>query len=136
MKQLKAIAIIVLVFIYSCNPRISTKLNISYPAIDYRDEVAVIGLNEEAPDNAELIGKVNVGDTGFTTNCEYDFVLDQAKLEARRVGGNAIKIIKHNRPNPMGSSCHRIKAIILKIDSNDSNISEQNELESLETKNK
>jgi hypothetical protein len=36
-------------------------------------------------------------------------------MEARKIGGNAIKISKHKPPN-MGSTCHRITAVILRIE--------------------
>ena len=42
-------------------------------------------------------------------------VLNMAKLEARKAGGDAIKIIKHRPPSLFGSSCHRITAKILRI---------------------
>lgn len=99
----------------SCNPKISTSLSKSYPPLDYRQDVVVIGLNQPEPENAEVLGKVNAGDTGFSTNCGYDLVIDKIKLEARKAGGNAVKIIKHIPPSILGSSCHRITAKILRV---------------------
>lgn len=103
------------IFISSCNPTISTSLSNTYPPLDYKHEVVVIGMEQEQPPDAEVLGQVKIGDSGFTTNCGYDIVLEKAKLEARKVGGNAIKIIEHNPPTIMGSNCHRIRANILKI---------------------
>lgn len=88
----------------------------SYPPLDYKEEVTVIGLAEEPPANAIEIGKVEIGDTGFTTNCGWDIVTEKAKAEARKAGGNVIKIIEHRPPSVMGSSCDRIKALILKVE--------------------
>lgn len=100
----------------ACSPKISTNLSKSYPALDYNQEVAVIGLGQAEPAGSEDLGQVRIGDAGFTTNCGYDVVLDKAKLEARKAGGNAIKIIEHQQPSVFGSSCHRITAKILKVD--------------------
>lgn len=63
-----------------------------------------------------FLGEVKIGDTGFSTNCDYETVIDAAKLEARKVGGNAIKIVSHQNPDFV-SSCHRITATIYKITS-------------------
>lgn len=116
MKKLPGFLIIaVLILLSSCNPKISTSLSKNYPPLDYDVEVIVIGLDQEDPDNAENLGLVKVTDGGFTTNCGYDLVLDKAKLEARKAGGNAIKIITHKPPSAFGSSCHQITARILKI---------------------
>lgn len=100
----------------ACSPKISTNLSKSYPTLEYNQDVAVIGLDQAEPAGSETLGQVRIGDAGFTANCGYDLVLDKAKLEARKAGGNAIKIIEHQQPSAFGSSCHRITAKILKVD--------------------
>ena len=54
-----------LILISSCNPKISTRISRTYPTLDYNQEVVVIGLEQTEPDNAEVLGKVKIGDTGF-----------------------------------------------------------------------
>lgn len=105
-----------LVFFSSCNPKISTNLTKSYPPLDYRQKVTVIQLGQSEPDSSEFLGQVRIGDTGFSTKCGYDMVMDKAKLEARKAGGNAIKIIEHKPPTLLGSSCHKIVAKILRVE--------------------
>ena len=78
------------------------------------EEVKVIGLKDPMPAHAEEIGSVKIGDSGFSTDCGWDIALEKAVNEARKKGGNAIKIIKHTPPN-MGSTCHRITALILRV---------------------
>ncbi|MCK4661442.1 MAG: hypothetical protein KAT68_01145 [Bacteroidales bacterium] len=117
MKKLHVLLILIILIAFSsCNPKISTSISKSYPPLDYKQEVVVIGLNQQVPENSEVLGQVKISDTGFSTNCGYDIVTDKAKLEARKAGGNAIKIIEHKPPTAMGSSCHRITAIILKVE--------------------
>jgi len=41
------------------------------------------------------LGKIKIGDTGFSTDCSYEKAIEIAELEARKVGGNAVKITKH-----------------------------------------
>lgn len=90
-----------------------TNLSTTHNALDYQKEVQVIGVNDLAP-GGELLGTVKVGDTGFTTKCSYEIVIGKAKEEARKVGGNLLKITKHQAPN-FGSSCHRIEAAVYKV---------------------
>ncbi|TAJ05792.1 hypothetical protein DMA11_23055 [Marinilabiliaceae bacterium JC017] len=108
--------LIAVTMLFSCNPKVSTSLMKNYEPLDYKEEVMVIARDEPLPDCTEELGEVKVGDSGFTTNCGYAIVLDKVKLEARKAGGNAIKIIEHKPPTAMGSSCHRITAKILKVD--------------------
>lgn len=109
-------------FLGSCAPKISTHITHNYGTLDYREEVNVYGLADVYPQNAEEIGTVKIGDSGFTTNCSWEVVVEKAKTEARIVGGNAIKIVEHTPPSLMGSSCHQITAKILKINKKDPNI--------------
>ena len=119
MKKVSLVLLLVAIFILnSCTPKVSTTISKSYPALDYREDVKVFGIQDSEPANAEELGIVKIGDAGFTKDCGLDLVLEKAKAEARKVGGNAIKIIDHNPPS-FGSSCHRITAKILKVDNLD-----------------
>lgn len=128
MKNIHVLLILAMfIALSSCNSNISTSLIKKYPALDYKQDVVVIGLDQQVPDNSEEIGQVKIGDTGFTVNRGYDVVLEKAKLEARKAGGNAIKIIEHRPPTIMGSSCHRITAKILKVENIDALITNEEE---------
>lgn len=98
----------------ACSASISTSISKQYPPLDYREEVVVIGLKDPMPANAEEIGTVKIGDSGFSTDCGWDVAIEKASNEARKKGANAIKIIKHTPPN-LGSTCHRITALLLRI---------------------
>ena len=103
----------------SCAPKISTSISDNYPTLHYREEVRLFGLQDSIPASSKELGIVKIGDTGFTIKCGWEDVIEKAKLEARKVGGNAIKITKHRTPSAFGSSCHRITAVILNIESFD-----------------
>jgi len=116
MKKFNALIFLGVLFaVFACNPKVTKTLVKTYPPVDYRQELIVIGLDENIPDNAEDIGSLKIGDSGFTTNCDYELVIEEAKAVARKAGGNAIKITEHLLPSAFGSSCHRIRAEILYI---------------------
>jgi hypothetical protein len=98
---------------------VTTKLSKTYPSLDFKEEVTVIGITEETPVTATEIGTVKIGDTGFSTNCGWDIAVEKAKMEARKAGGNVLKIIEHIPPSMMGGSCDRITAKILKIENSE-----------------
>lgn len=106
-------AALLLLLLQACGPSINTAISQTYPAIDYNRPIVVYELEDTVPDGNKIIGTVHIGESGFTTRCSYNYVLEQAKLEARKSGGSAIKITEHKRPNAW-SSCHRIKANILR----------------------
>ena len=116
MKKISILLFGFILLLNSCSPKISTNIKKNYSAIDFREEVKIFGINDALPPNSEVLGVVKIGDTGFSTNCGWDVVIDKARIEARKIGGNAIKITEHTPPSTFGSSCDRITAQILKID--------------------
>jgi hypothetical protein len=98
-----------------------------YDSLDFASEVAVFDINDTPPLDAEILGTVKVGDTGFSTNCGYATALDQAQLEARKIGGNAIQVTEHKLPSAFGSTCHRITAKILKLNNLQDYLARQHE---------
>ncbi|WP_199117236.1 hypothetical protein [Pedobacter sp. ASV28] len=117
MKKIKGLIFLTILIMVACSPKISTKVTKSYPALDYNQEVIILGVQQEEPKDAELLGEIKIGDSGFSTKCSYETVIENAKLEARKIGGNVVKLTQHKTPSVMGSSCHRIAARILKAKS-------------------
>jgi hypothetical protein len=119
MKICKYILILAALFaVVSCAPKVSKTITRSYPPLDYREDVLVLDIQTPVPNNAIEIGTIRIGDSGFSTDCGWNTVIEEAKTEARKAGGNAIKITEHKPPS-MASTCHRIKALILYIDNVD-----------------
>ncbi len=106
--------LLALMIVAGCAPKIRTKISQKYQPLDFREEVWVLPKDSVGVGSAELLGTVKVGDAGMTTNCSYTVVLEKAKEEARKSGGNAVRVIEHKTPDFM-SSCHRITAEVLRI---------------------
>ena len=103
-------------FLTSGSAKLTSSMQKTYAPLDYKEEVRVFEIGEEILSNAEKLGTIKVGDSGFSINCNYATVLDKAKTESRKVGGNVLKITKHKRPD-LWSSCHRITADVFKVNS-------------------
>lgn len=101
----------------SCSPKIATIVDIGYQPLASDARVLILEESDKMPSNTESLGIVKIYDSGMSTNCGYETVIEKAKIEARKIGGNVIKIQEHIKPNFLGSSCHQITAHILKIES-------------------
>jgi hypothetical protein len=64
---------------------------------------------------ADELGKIEIKDSGLTIICDYETVVNLAKIEAQKMGANCLKIYEHREPNAFSSTCHRIKAKAYKI---------------------
>ncbi|MBQ9201352.1 MAG: hypothetical protein IJ154_03140 [Bacteroidales bacterium] len=93
----------------SCMPKVTTHLYKRLPPLDETSEVAVYEISENVPQEAEFLGDLRIGDTGFSTRGDYEFILATAKDETRKAGGNLLKITEHRKPDFV-SSIHRISA--------------------------
>ena len=104
-----------LLSVTSCKPFYYTKIEQTIPISNTEESIQVFGLSAEIPDDAEVLGTVKVGESGFTAtkNCTFENVLNTAKERAKAAGGNALKIVYHIPPGK--STCHRIKAKILRL---------------------
>lgn len=100
----------------SCSPKMITKLTSTLPPLNYKEEVAVLYLDQEIPSDAIELGELIFGDKGQQLNCNYESIIEQAKVEVRKAGGNLLKITRHEAPKVPGTSCHRITAKIFKME--------------------
>lgn len=94
-----------------CAPKMSpsaTDNSVKLPSEDA--EVLVFDLNQAVPDNCRQIGKIRADGTG--SDCHYSAVVADAKVQARKMGGNIVKITRY-RDDGLEVPCYRIRANIL-----------------------
>ncbi len=109
MKHSIMILIIGIIF-QSCMPKVRSALSdMKYEPIEEGREIFIIGLGEEVPENSNYVGELKVGDSGFSTDCGYEKVTEEAKDVARKSGSNLILLTEIKEPN-FGSTCYRIRA--------------------------
>lgn len=116
MKKIFLLLIAFLSFsLYSCGPAVFLTTYIDrYKDVKLKEEVKVIYENQDFTGEHEVLAKIDVGDSGFTMKGSFEVVITRIKEETKKLGGNAIKILKHRRPDFI-SSCHRIEAYIIKL---------------------
>lgn len=103
-------------FLAACSPKVTSSLVKSHQALPSDAEVVVLEENQAAPADAESLGRIKIGDTGFTSKSgTYEAVLNLAKEQARQAGGNVVKITEHKSPD-FYSSIHRVKAEVFRVD--------------------
>jgi hypothetical protein len=113
----KALILPICIFLsLSCAPKVKTNLTSKHASLQYDEDVLVLEKSDSIPASAEILGTVKVGDSGMSTKCNLSQVLAKAKEQARIAGGNSIRIIEHKSPDFM-SSCHRILAEVIRLDS-------------------
>ena len=120
------ITIFVIIGLFSaCSPLVTTNVSKKYQALDNTVEIKVIEVGESIPFKYEELGSIKLGDSGMTgkSKCTYEALLVLAKEEAKKAGGNAIKIVEHIPPHVerygFGVAfyqCHSLFVLILKTD--------------------
>ena len=111
--SLRAFAAGALFLTTGCAPSIYTSIQKSYPARIEGSTVLVYDMADSLPEPAEVLGSVTVKDSGFSVNCNYAKVMQRAKDETNKIGGNGLHLFSHKEPSALGSSCHRIAAHML-----------------------
>ena len=116
-REIVLLTVFATVLFASCSPKVTNSLAFSKPPLESVDEVVVIEQDMAAPANAQMLGSIKVGDSGFTSaaNGTYDKVIAILKSQARLYGGNVIKITSHQAPDLI-SNIHRVSADVYYVE--------------------
>ncbi|WP_313805631.1 hypothetical protein [Flavobacterium sp.] len=96
----------------SCGTSLKTNLTNNFQREKLNNEEVFIVYNEsKLPKESKKIGDIKIGDSGFSTKCSKEEVLNDAKNAAKANNSNIILIDELKEPS-FGSSCYRLKARI------------------------
>jgi hypothetical protein len=110
MKKDILLPLLILLILQSCSPKIRTNLsNTNFQSLEPNSKILILTEDETVPENSNFVGELKIGDTGFSSDCGYTKVMEEAKKEAMKSGANLIQLIEVIEPN-FGSTCYRIKA--------------------------
>jgi hypothetical protein len=105
---MKKIFIGILPFLlFSCGASIKSNFASRLKPLTIEDKVAFLDLQNKVPENAKNIGNAFFGDSGFSTDCNFNTNLISARKLARANGANIVKVVKSSSPD-LWSSCYRI----------------------------
>ena len=110
---MKAFLLLLIATAFGCSSTVSKKLvGTNRQALPNGIKMFVFNEYDPEPADAEFIGDIKIGDSGFTTDCSYNTVLEHAKTAARKAGADVIKITEVLKPDFIESSCYRLRAKI------------------------
>ena len=113
-KMLFFLLAILFLALQSCSPPIRTNLSgETLRPLQEEDQIIVLEVGEEVPQNSQYLGELKIGDYGFSKGCSYLEVMDLAKKTARQSGANLIVLTKLKDPS-FSSKCYRVKGKLYK----------------------
>lgn len=93
----------------SCGASMKSNFTSQLKPLTIEDKVAFLDIQNSVPENSKLLGNAKFGDSGFSTDCDFNTNLISARKLARTNGANIVKVIEKKEPSLFGSSCYRIK---------------------------
>ncbi len=113
---MRKLSIILLVFLVSCSPKLSTLTGDRVLTNSTSANIYVFGKNQDLLNDYELIGTIKMQGNLFTSKYRTDQSINLLKKGANYLGGNAIKIINIQFPKgPFYSQSYDIEADVFKI---------------------
>lgn len=91
----------------SCAASVKSNFTNQLKPLTIEDKVAFLDIQNKVPENSKLLGTAKYGDSGFSTDCNFNTNLISARKLARENGANIVKVIKKSTPDII-SSCYRI----------------------------
>ncbi len=104
----KILFLITIIGFTNCSPKLSTNFTNAQPKLSIDDKVAFLDIEHNLPENIIKVGKLRFQDSGFSTDCNFNSLLNKARIEARKNGANIVKIIDKKKPD-IWSTCYRLK---------------------------
>jgi hypothetical protein len=95
------------ILLISCSASIKSSFTSQNKPLTIEDKVAFLDIQNKVPETAKKMGEAKYGDSGFSTNCDFNTNLISARNLARANGANIVKVIKKTTPD-LWSSCYRI----------------------------
>ncbi|MCL9809784.1 hypothetical protein [Flavobacterium luminosum] len=92
----------------SCGASINSNFQTQNKPLTIEDKVAFLDVQHKVPETAIKLGDGKFGDTGFSTDCDFNSNLVKARKLARQNGANIVKLIEKKTPD-IWSSCYRLK---------------------------
>ena len=106
---------IITLFIYSCSPKIIVNTVNKLEETKQHEGFAVFGINDTFDTTGgKYLGEIKIKDSGLTIDCNYENAIKLGEAEARKLGGNTLKVIVHKLPD-IFSQCHQITGSVYKL---------------------
>jgi hypothetical protein len=103
----KLVIAIVLFLLIGCGANIKSNFTEHLKPLTIENKVAFLDIENKVPENSKKIGEAKFGDSGFSTNCDFNTNLISARNLARANGANIVKVTKKSTPD-LWSTCYRI----------------------------
>src|ERR1700722_14763623 len=96
---MKILYIPFILILCSCSPLIKkTIADSSAKPLSDSAEVALVTVEQPTPDSCKLIGNLHYGEGGLSPSWGYNKLIQESEKEARKMGGNVIKINELEAP--------------------------------------
>ncbi len=116
----------IIIGLSGCSPKISSNFTNPQSTLSSNEKVAFLDVEDPLPENLIKIGALKFQDSGFSTDCSFNSLLNKARIEARKNGANIVKVTNKKKPD-LWSSCYRLKIDLYSYNGDVSNL-EQYEL--------
>lgn len=116
MRQITKILLLMAVFgLASCGPKITSNFTNPQPKLSIDEKIALLDIHHKVPENITKIGDLRFQDSGFTSDCSFNSLMNRARIKAQENGANIVKVVEKKKPD-LWSSCYRLKIELYKYD--------------------
>ncbi|MFZ1791253.1 MAG: hypothetical protein WAT92_23200 [Saprospiraceae bacterium] len=109
--------IFIVVGFIGCGPKVtSNKIVRDANQFSNKELIHIYEIDEDIPQEADYLGNIEIGYSGFSNKCGYLTVINEAKKQAKMASANIVKITELKKPD-FGNTCYRLKGDLFHVDS-------------------
>ena len=112
---MKKLLFFLIIGFVSCSPKVKPNFTNPQSELSSQDKVALLDIEHKLPDNVQKIGSVKYKDSGFSTDCSFNSLMNRARQSARKNGANIVKVIDKKSPD-IWSTCYRLEIEFYKFE--------------------
>jgi hypothetical protein len=97
-----------------CGPSVHLSVQHEFPSLNPDCCPWLIEVKDPPPAGALVVASVGYGESGFSGHCSYPENRERLRVDACRLGADAVKIEAENLPDFI-SSCYRVRATFYRL---------------------
>ncbi|MCH4822699.1 hypothetical protein ML462_05885 [Gramella lutea] len=96
---MKRLLVLVLMGLAGYSPKIKSNYINPQTELTIEDEIALLDIDHELPEDLIKVGELKFQDSGFSTDCSFNSIMNRARQEARKNGANIVKVVDKKAPD-------------------------------------
>ncbi len=107
---------LIVIFMWGCSPRFKVNSEKKLEETKEHEGFVVLGTKDTFDiGRGEYLGEIRITDPGYPVDCPYETMVKLGEIEARKMGGNIMKMVEYKPKSRFLMPCQKVKGTVYKL---------------------